>query len=317
MSAGVWQYSAEEAQDAVGKALAAGFTHIDTAYDYGNQQGVGQAIRNWLAGGRARESVFVTTKVPGCGAQNVSATSSARCRDDTSARIADDLRLLGLGHVDLLLLHFPPCAGEGGAAQSPGGSACFQNKTGCTRPGSCDMVRAQWDAVSEAYHKRLLRAVGVSNYCSACFECLEGTNATVLPMVNQVHYQVGMGPDPQGCKTLAESKGMVLQSWSPLGFGGKGSGPVMHGNLTTSLGKKYGKSPVQIALKWVVSKNVSVATKSSNPAHLAENLDIFDFELQEEDARMLDEADFASKDEPSFLCRDAAPGSHGRVEVTV
>jgi len=126
-------------------------------------------------------------------------------------------------------------------------------------------------------------------------------------MVNQVHYQVGMGPDPQGFKTSADKMGIILQAWSPLGSGGNGSSAIMHGNLTTSLGKKYGKSPVQIALKWIVSKNVSVSTKSSNPKHLKENADIFDFEFDAEDVKALDHADFAAKDEPSFLCRDEAP----------
>jgi len=166
------------------------------------------------------------------------------------------------------------------------------------------MIKAQWSSVLDAYNKKQLRAVGVSNYCSACFECLEGVS--VLPMVNQVHYQVGMGPDPQGVKTLAEKNGFVLQAWSPLGMGGSGSSPIMHGNLTTSIGKKYGKSPVQIALKWVVSQGVSVATKSSNPVHLKENMDVFDFEFAAEDKQALDDADFAAKDEPSFLCRDRA-----------
>merc|ERR1740121_1861537 len=57
---------------------------------------------------------------------------------------------------------------------------------------------------------------------------------------------------------------MVLQSWSPLGMGGKGSKQIMQGNLTTSIAKKHGKSPVQVALKWVVSQGASVSTKSLN-----------------------------------------------------
>lgn len=126
-------------------------------------------------------------------------------------------------------------------------------------------------------------------------------------MVNQVHFQVGMGPDPQGVRSLAEQKGMVMQAWSPLGMGGSGSDPIMHGNLTNSIAKKYNKSPVQIALKWIATKNVGVATKSSNPIHLQEDLDIFDFELRQEDIKALDEANFAAGDEPSFLCRDPSP----------
>merc|ERR1740121_664897 len=115
-----------------------------------------------------------------------------------------------------------------------------------------------------------------------------------------------MGPDPQGFRTLARQKGIALEAWSPLGSGGSGSSAIMHGDLTTSIGKKYGKSPVQVALKWIVNQGVSVATKSSNPVHLKENLDIFDFDFAAEDKQALDDADFAAKDEPSFLCREKA-----------
>eukprot|EP00930_Biecheleria_cincta_P097911 TRINITY_DN89594_c0_g1_i1.p1 TRINITY_DN89594_c0_g1~~TRINITY_DN89594_c0_g1_i1.p1 ORF type:complete len:368 (-),score=58.39 TRINITY_DN89594_c0_g1_i1:193-1296(-) len=303
MSAGVWKYSVEEAEKSVEAALAVGFTHIDTAYDYDNQDGVAKALKNAMASGTTRKSTFLTTKVPGCGIQNVSALSIEACKSDTTARVEDDLRLLELQYIDLLLIHFPPCVGDDGSVQSPMKSTCYTGRTGCSKPGACDYIKAQWDVLSEYYNKGKLHAIGVSNYCSACLKCLE--NAAIQPMVNQVHYQVGMGPDPQGFKTLAEDKGIVLQAWSPLGMGGKGSDPIMHGDLTTTLGKKYKKSPVQIALKWIVSNNVSVSTKSSSRQHLAENMDIFDFEFSPSDLKSLNEANFAGQDDPSFLCRDS------------
>lgn len=304
MSAGTWQYSPEVAEKTVEAALSVGFNHIDTAYDYRNQQGVAKGLQSAMAKGMTRESIFLTTKVPGCGMQDVSGVSVEECEKDTAARIADDLSWLQLKYVDLLLIHYPPCPGEDGSVPIPKKSTCYAPKTGCSNPKSCDMIRAQWKALTESYNKGQLRAVGVSNYCSACLKCLD--NEAILPMVNQVHYQVGMGPDPQGFKTFTEKRGIHLQAWSPLGMGGSGSNPIMKGDLTTSIGKKHGKSPVQIALKWIVSKNVSVSTKSSNPAHLVQDLDIFDFELDESDIKALDEADFAAHDSPSFLCKDEA-----------
>lgn len=315
MSAGVWQYTVAEAEKSVAASLSAGFTHIDTAYDYKNQEGVAKAITAAITGGKKREDIFITTKVPGCGIQNSSAISTDACTKDTATRIADDLQQLGVKYIDLLLIHFPPCPGQDGSPKSPMESKCYEPKTGCDDPKSCDMIKAQWSAVSQAYDKKQLKAVGVSNYCKACLACLDGQKLS--PMVNQVHFQVGMGPDPQGFRTLAEKKGIVLQAWSPLGMGGNGSKPIMHGNLTTELSKKYGKSAVQIALKWIVSRNVSVSTKSSNPVHIAQNLDIFDFELNADDMKALDEANFAAKDEPSFLCRDPQPHEPVIVEAII
>jgi len=127
-------------------------------------------------------------------------------------------------------------------------------------------------------------------------------------MVNQVMYHIGMGSDPQGFRSFAEKQGVVLQAYSPLGSGGKGSKEIIDGDLTTSIGKKHDRSAVQVALKWILAHNVSVTTKSSNPTHLANNLDLFDFELDEADMTALDKADFAPKYSPSFLCADSTLG---------
>jgi len=303
MSAGVFMYSVEEAQKSVEAALSVGFSHIDTAYDYDNQQGVAAGLKTAMAKGMARESIFVTTKIPGCGMENVSGVSVEKCEVDTADRIADGLRLLDAKYIDLMLIHFPPCVGEDGST-NPVTSTCAAGKTGCSSPKSCDLIRAQWRQLSAAYNAKQLRAVGVSNYCSACLKCLD--SEVVQPMVNQVHLQVGMGPDPQGFKTYAQKQGIVLSAWSPLGlkWDPNGTVPILHGNLTNSIGKKHGKSAIQIALKWIVSQNLSVATKSSNATHLASNLDIFDFELDADDKQALDEADFAKTNAPSFLCND-------------
>merc|ERR1712224_513348 len=118
-------------------------------------------------------------------------------------------------------------------------------------------------------------------------------------MVNQVQYHLGMGPDPQGFKSFAQKQDVILQSYSPLGSGSK---DIVHGNLTTSIGKKHGKSSVQVALKWIVSQGVPVVTKSLSEDHLRDNLDIFDWELSESELSQLNAADFAAKDTPSFLC---------------
>lgn len=219
MSAGTWLYDDATAEAAVEAALAAGFSHIDTAYDYENQQGVGRAIKK---SGKPRESIFVTTKVPGCGLQNVSGRSVEECRKDTAARFADDLKQLDLAYVDLMLIHFPPCSGGDGSARSPADVTCFPRKTGCTDPKSCELVRAQWSVLTEAYHKKQALSIGVSNYCTACFQCLAEESGAIMPMVNQVQYHVGMRPDPQGFKTFAQKHDMVLQAWSPLGSGARG-----------------------------------------------------------------------------------------------
>ena len=84
--------------------------------------------------------------MPGCGVP-FSHVSDSRCEEDTAARIEDDLAQLNTTVLDLLLIHFPPCAGRWPWDKA----ACFARKTGCTHPKACDAVRAQWRAMTAAY----------------------------------------------------------------------------------------------------------------------------------------------------------------------
>lgn len=247
--------------------------------------------------------MFVTSKVPGCGIQGLGKDD---CYNNTLSLIKEDIKMLGsagfkIGHLDLLLIHFPPCMNATGTEAHPGDTTCGKQKTGCTAAGNCKAIGDQWRAVEAAYKQGLLKAIGVSNYCSECFDCL---NSTVKPMVNQVQMHVGMGPDPQGIVSLVKNKNMVLQAWSPLGSGGHGNPEILSGNLTTSIAKAHGKSTAQVALRWLLQHGASVATKSDNPKHLEEDLAIFDWELTDDEMKSLDSADFAKSDTPSFLCNN-------------
>jgi 2,5-diketo-D-gluconate reductase A len=123
-------------------------------------------------------------------------------------------------------------------------------------------------------------------------------------MVNQVHYQVGMGKDPQGFASYASSQGIQLQAWSPFGLGGHGSGDVLKGPLTTAIAEKNNRTTAQIALKWILNQGVAVAVKSSSKEHLKQDLELFDFELGAQDMAKLDAANFAANNTPSFFCDD-------------
>ena len=120
------------------------------------------------AAGVPRSSVFLTTKIPGCG-ETVDHPLLPPCYGNSVAMAQADIEQLG-GQVDLLLIHFPPLLGCGGAA--------------------CTKIQQQWTAIEQLYRRNLTRAIGVSNFCEACLKCVLA-NATVPPMVNQVHHCVG------------------------------------------------------------------------------------------------------------------------------
>jgi diketogulonate reductase-like aldo/keto reductase len=181
ISLGTWQYNSTVAEDTVKLGMKVGFTHIDTAHTYLNQDGVGRALA-----GLDRDSYFLTTKVP--------SPSTAKYYDETNQLLAEDLKLLNLDYVDLMLLHFPP------------------------KTNDCGVMQEQWRAMEDFYKAGKAKAIGVSNYCISSLKCI-AEKATVTPAVNQVQFHIGMGADPAGLKTFCDSKGIFLQAYSPLGDG--------------------------------------------------------------------------------------------------
>eukprot|EP00322_Chrysochromulina_rotalis_P029100 CAMPEP_0115847402 /NCGR_PEP_ID=MMETSP0287-20121206/10365_1 /TAXON_ID=412157 /ORGANISM="Chrysochromulina rotalis, Strain UIO044" /LENGTH=314 /DNA_ID=CAMNT_0003301237 /DNA_START=137 /DNA_END=1081 /DNA_ORIENTATION=- len=287
IAAGTWQYDADYAAQSVMVALSAGFTHIDTAHDYcadgttgdcsskggSNQIGIAKSIS-----GSPRDALFLTTKVPGCGLQGIGTDT---CGADSVAAADQNLVELGTDYVDLLLVHFPPTGG-------------------CGRK-NCNLIKQQWQALTDLHlHTNKTRAIGVSNFCVSCLECLSEISGVVTPAVNQFQYHIGMGPDPQGLVSYCKNNGIAPQAYSPLG---DNTTELVSGPLVTSIGKAHNKTGVQVALKWIWQNGVAVTTKSGNPAHLTEDLDIFNWELT--DAEMA-EANAATSPAgmPSFKCTE-------------
>jgi len=250
---GTWEYGSKDVFAAISGAVKAGMTHVDTANNYKNQQAVGDAIR----ASTLREKIFLTTKVPGCSEPDV-----AGCYASTQADIIADMEQLGFRNVDLLLLHFPP-------RPFP-----WRPKEDCAR------LRAQWRALEEAYDDGRARAIGVSNLCPSCLECLRSSTdppLRVFPAVNQVQFHIGMGTDPGGIVSYAAAHGLVLQAYSPLGDGR--SRELISGPLVSKIGELNGRTGPQVSLKYVLQLGWSLVTKSTSAFHLAEDIDLFGWTL--------------------------------------
>lgn len=143
---GTWPLKDDEAADVVATALQAGYRHIDTAYRYGNQRGVGQGIRN---SGVPREHIFVTTKLDG----------EHQGADRAIAGLDECLQLLGLEYVDLLLIHWPL--------------------------PQRDEYRSTWKTFEGLVAAGKTRSIGVSNFKSAHLDRLLAA-ATIPPATNQI-----------------------------------------------------------------------------------------------------------------------------------
>ena len=158
------------------------------------------------------------------------------------------LKLLGTDYLDLYLIHQP----------------------------MGDYVGA-YRAMEEAYHAGKLRAIGVSNFYPARLADLCAT-VSVIPAVNQVELHPFF-QQPDALKLMQEY-GVTPEAWGPFAEGNHG---IFTHPVLTAIGEKYGKSPAQVALRWNVQRGVVVIPKSVKAERMAQNFDIWDFTLSEED----------------------------------
>ena len=230
---GVFLVPPDEVVEPVRTALDAGYRLIDTATLYGNEEGVGRAIRD---SGIARDELFVTTKV----------WNTDQGYDETLRAFDNSQKLLGLDVLDLYLIHWP-------APQR-------------------DRYVDTWKAFERLYDDGRVRAIGVSNFTVAHLtRLLDETD--VVPAVNQVELHPGF-PQKQ-LRDFHDSRGIVTESWSPLGRG--------HGLLdqptVSDIAEKHNRTAAQVVLRWHVQLGLVVIPKSVRAERIRENVGIFDFEL--------------------------------------
>jgi 2,5-diketo-D-gluconate reductase A len=154
---GVYQVPPEDTKDATLAALEVGYRHVDTAQMYGNEKGVGEAVR---ASGLAREDVFVTSKL----------NNGFHAHDDALKAFDASLEELGFDYLDLFLIHWP-------------------------LPGiTVDFVET-WQALEQIYASGRARAIGVSNFSAGHLDRL-AAETTVVPAVNQIEVHPYLTQDP-------------------------------------------------------------------------------------------------------------------------
>jgi methylglyoxal/glyoxal reductase len=140
-----------------------------------------------------------------------------------------------------------------------------------------------WKAMEELYEKKKIRAIGISNFL---IHHLTGflPECKVVPAVNQVEFHPEL-IQPELLE-FCQSRQIQVEAWSPIMKGRVVDIPVLQ-----ALAVKYGKTPVQIVLRWDIQKGVVTIPKSVTPERIISNADIFDFEINEEDMAKIDRLD--------------------------
>ena len=192
--------------------------------------------------------------------------------EECKASVEESLRKLKTDYLDLCLLHQP-----------------FSDYYGAYR------------ALEELYAEGKIKAIGVSNFYPDRLTDICMFDRKVIPAVNQVEV------NPYNAQWFAqenmEKHGVKMEAWAPFG---EGRNNLFTNETLVSIGKKYNKSSAQVMLRWLIQRGVIVACKSTHIERMQENINVFDFELTEEDMNSIKTLDtsnslFFSHNDPNMV----------------
>ncbi len=262
---GVFQIPPRDTARTVSVALEAGYRHIDTAEMYGNEQGVGEAVR---ASGLDRADVFITSKL----------NNGFHRPDEARRAFAQTLSELRTEYVDLFLIHWPlPTLYDG------------------------DYV-STWNTLEEFRRDGRARSIGVSNFQVEHLERL-AAESEVVPAVNQIKLHPYFGNDE--VDAYGRAHGIATEAWAPIA-----QGKVLDDRELNEIAGRLGKSPAQVALRWHIQRGNIVFPKSTTPARIKENFELFDFQLEPDDVEKIDALNRGEegRDGPHFDTMSYVPG---------
>ena len=241
---GTWLIKNEDACKCCLMALESGYRHIDSAQAYGNEVGVGEALK---ATNLKREDIFVTTKV----------MAEIKNYKDAKESIEESLRKLDLDYVDLILIHCPQPWAE------------FRGKKNYFEENI-----AVWKALEEAYKDGKARSIGVSNFNIEDLKNIMN-NCEIKPMVNQILCHICC--TPVDVIKFCQENDIVVEAYSPIAHG-----RALGNKNIVAMAEKYGVSVAQLCIKYTLQLDTVSLPKASSKEHIEDNMKL-DFEISEED----------------------------------
>ncbi|KAJ4752909.1 NAD(P)-linked oxidoreductase superfamily protein [Rhynchospora pubera] len=255
-------FDPEKAKTAVLEAIKIGYRHFDTASLYGSEGALGEAIAEAVQLGliESRNDVFITSKL----------WWNDNHPDLVLPAIRSSLRNLKMEYLDLYLIHWP-------VSVKPG-PITFPIRREDIVPF---YLKGVWEAMEECQRLGLTKSIGVSNFTTKKLEELLAF-AKISPAVNQVE----MNPSwrQQKLKEYCAQKGIIITAYSPLGGQSmSGRNLVLTSDVLTEIANAKGKSVAQISLRWLYEQGASIVVKSFKKERLMENIEIFNWELTDEE----------------------------------
>ncbi|GKQ42343.1 oxidoreductase [Companilactobacillus sp. RD055328] len=227
----------DEFMNVMKMVFEAGYRHIDTAAYYGNEEWLGQAIKE---SGIAREDFFITSKL----------WNADHGYEETKVAFEKTMKRLDLDYLDLYLIHWPS-----------------------------DHYVETWKAMEEFYKQGRIKAIGVSNFQIHHLEDLM-SQTEVIPVINQIETHPYFQQDE--LREFMSKNNIAHEAWGPLG---QGKSNLLTEPILVKIAENHNKSVGQIILRWHVQRGTIVFPKSVHKSRLEQNIDVFDFELTDQEMK--------------------------------
>ncbi len=299
---GLWKIDRETVADVVVEAIRAGYRHLDSACDYGNEKEVGEGIRRAIAEGLCtREDLWVTSKL----------WNTYHHPDHVIMAMDQTLEDLGLDYLDLYLIHFP-IALEFVPFETRYPPEWVQDPSEefpMMKPASVPL-QDTWHAMETLVDSGLARHIGVCNYGVSLMRDLLNY-ARIAPAVLQVESHPYL--TQANLMRFCAEEDVAVTAFSPLGAlsyleldMASQSESVLQQPSVMAIAERVGKTAAQVILRWGVQRGNAIIPKTSRPERLLENAAIFDFELSPADMAEINSLNRNQRfNDPGVFCEKA------------
>lgn len=299
---GLWKIPQDICADAVYEAIKAGYRHLDSACDYGNEVQVGEGIKRAIDEGICtREDLWITSKL----------WNTYHAKEHVQQAIERSLSDLQLDYLDLYLIHFP-------IAQP---FVAFDDRyppEWITDPSAANPkmelapvpLFETWHAMESLVEKGLTKEIGVCNYNTGLLNDLMAY-AKIKPAMLQVESHPYL--TQERLMKLAKQYDIQVTAFSPLGalsyleldMAGAAES-VLEQSVVKAAAQRLGKTAAQVVLRWGVQRGNAIIPKTSKPERLVENLAIFDFELSQQEMDDINALNSNRRfNDPGHFCEEA------------